>query len=293
MVPLRTSQTRETALSQHGRARVAFTLIELLVVIAIIAILASLILPSLDKAKWKARGLQCMSNHRQLQLAWKMYVDDNKDHLPYASELPWVPSTFSRAWVTGTLDFDPGNRSNWDPNEDIKKSRLWPYCGKSLAIWKCPADRSAVEVAGELKPRVRSMSMNIFLGGWAGTDGNWGPVFSDYKIYMKQNQLVDPGPSRVFVFLDVREDSIDMGNFATDMTGWPTQPQRTGFFDLPASYHHGAGGFSFADGHAELKPWQDARTKPPIVTGAYTTDHFRAPNNADVIWLQERSTRRK
>jgi hypothetical protein len=220
-----------------------------------------------------------------------MYVDDSRDHLPYASELPWVPDTYSRAWVTGTLDFNPANRSNWDPEVDIKKSRLWPYCGENLDIWKCPADRSSLEVEGELKPRVRSMSMNIFLGGWAGTDGGWGRIFSDYKIYLKEGQLADPGPSRVFVFLDVREDSIDMGNFAADMRGWPTEPERTGFFDLPASYHHGAAGFSFADGHSEIKKWQDARTTPPVTPGAYIRDHFLAPGNPDVIWLQERSTR--
>jgi prepilin-type N-terminal cleavage/methylation domain-containing protein len=271
----------------------AFTLIELLVVIAIIGILAALLLPALDKAKWRTRGIQCMSNHRQLQLAWTMYVDDNRDELPYASELPWRQETYSRAWVTGTLDFDPANRSNWDPEVDIKRSRLWPYCGKNLSIWRCPADRSAVEVNGEMKPRVRSMSMNIFLGGWAGTDGGWGRTFSDYKIYMKLNQLADPGPSKIFVFLDVREDSIDMGNFATDMRGWPDQPARTGFFDLPASYHHRAGGFSFADGHAEIKAWQDDRTMPPVTTGAYTRDHFKSPDNPDVIWLQKRSSRLK
>lgn len=274
-----------------GRGRGGFTLIELLVVIAIIAVLAALLLPVLDKAKWKARGIQCMGNHRQLMLAWKMYVDDNRDHLPYASELPWVPDTYSRAWVTGTLDFDPANRSNWDPDVDIKRSRLWPYCGNSLAIWKCPADNSTVEAEGELKPRVRSMSMNIFLGGWAGTDGNWGRIFSDYKIYLKMNELGDPGPAKVFVFLDVREDSIDMGNFATDMRGWPDRPERTGFFDLPASYHHGAGGLSFADGHAEIKPWRDPRTKPPVTPGNYIRDIFTSPNNPDVIWLQERSSR--
>src|ERR1022692_1561080 len=63
----------------------AFTLIELLVVIAIIAILAALLLPALIKSKLKAQGIQCMNNHRQLALAWRMYAEDNNDYLVYAS----------------------------------------------------------------------------------------------------------------------------------------------------------------------------------------------------------------
>jgi hypothetical protein len=130
---------------------------------------------------------------------------------------------------------------------------MWPYCGKNSAIWKCPADSSQVVVNGEAKPRVRSMSMNVYLGGWGGTYGNWelyeGAIWSDFKIYMKQSDLANPGPSKIFVFLDMREDSIDMGNFATRMAGyWPaTQPGLYGFDDLPGSYHHFAGGFSFAE----------------------------------------------
>jgi prepilin-type N-terminal cleavage/methylation domain-containing protein len=270
----------------------AFTLIELLVVIAIIAILAALLLPALDKGKLKAQGIQCMSNHRQLSIAWRMYSDENDDKLLYASELPWIPSSRAEAWVTGTLDFKPTNRSNWDPDEDIKKSPMWPYTGKNLSVWKCPADRSGVTLdTGEFKPRVRSISMNIFLGGWGGTDGNWGPRFSAYKIYKKQTELHDPGPAKVFVFLDMREDSIDMGNFATRMAGWPGDATQYGFYDLPGSYHHLACGFSFADGHSEIHRWRDPRTMPPLVTGGYVEDGFSSPNNPDVAWLQERSTR--
>src|SRR2546421_1224696 len=102
--------------------RRAFTLIELLVVVAIIAILASLLLPSLNKGKLKAWGLHCMSNHRQLSLAWRMYSDDNQERLLYASEDPYRPETAAASWVTGTLDFNPGNASNWDPALSIKKS---------------------------------------------------------------------------------------------------------------------------------------------------------------------------
>ena len=168
---------------------------------------------------------------------------------------------------------------------------MWPYCGNSLAIWKCPADHSSVTVNGEIKPRVRSMSMNVFLNGWGGTDGGWGAPYSTYRIYTKQSELQNPGPSQIFVFLDMREDSIDMGNFATRMAGWPDRPDLYGFFDLPGFYHHFACGFSFADGHSEIRRWRDGRTTPPLVHGGMVDDQFSSPNNPDVSWLQDHSTR--
>jgi len=274
--------------------RNAFTLIELLVVVGIIAILASLILASLNKGKLKAYGLQCMSNHRQLSLAWRMYSDDNSDQLLFASELPWMPETFAGAWITGTLDFDGNKESNWNPALTIGQSPMWPYCGKNYDIWKCPADHSYVTVNGsQKKPRVRSISMNIFLGGWAGTDGNWGSVFSDYKIYKTQPELADPGPSKVFVFLDMREDSIDMGNFATRMAGWPNDSSAYGFYDLPGFYHHRACGFSFADGHSEIRRWLNQDTMRPLVPNGLINDQYSSRDNQDVAWLQDHSTRPK
>ena len=71
-----------------------------------------------------------------------MYSEDNQDRLLYASEDPYNPSTYAGAWVTGTLDFNGANRSNWDPDQDITKSPMWPYCGKNYSIWRCPSDRS-------------------------------------------------------------------------------------------------------------------------------------------------------
>ena len=283
-----------SARSNRGRSYVppcAFTLIELLVVIAIIAILASLLLPALVKGKHKAQGIQCMSNHRQLCLAWRMYSDDNHEQLLFASEDPYHPETGAAAWVTNTLTFDGENPSNWDPDRTIKQSPMWPYCGNNLTIWRCPSDHSYVMVDNVPKPRVRSMSMNVFLGGWGGTDGYWGPPFSDYKIYRNQNELVDPGYSKVFVFLDMREDSIDMGNFGTRMAGWPDNPGAYGFFDLPGFYHHFACGFSFADGHCEIRRWRNSATMPPVVQGGFVFDMFSSPDNQDVAWLQDHATR--
>src|SRR3974390_418874 len=105
------------AVGTRRQAGSGFTLIELLVVIAIIAILAAMLLPALSRGKQKAQGIQCMGNHRQLCLAWRMYTEDNRDMLLYASgaTTAYDPMT----WCSGTLDFNPGNPSNWDPTVDI------------------------------------------------------------------------------------------------------------------------------------------------------------------------------
>ncbi len=271
---------------------IEFTLIELLVVIAIISVLFCMLLPALAHGKLKAYGLQCMSNHRQLTLAWKMYSDDNDDRILYASANPYYPQRDSAVWVLGLMDFNPGNSSNWDVNRDIKKSPLWTYCGQSTAIWKCPADKSSIVVSGRRLPRVRSMSMNFWLGGFGGDDFGLSGA-GVWRMFFSLREMADPGPSRTWVFLDMREDSIDIGNFATDMRGWPDQPTQIGFYDFPASYHDRGGGLSFADGHGELKRWEDERTMPPLVTDGLIPDILASPRNRDVIWLQERSTRRK
>jgi prepilin-type N-terminal cleavage/methylation domain-containing protein/prepilin-type processing-associated H-X9-DG protein len=271
-----------------------FTLIELLVVIAIIAILAALLLPSLTRAKLKAQGIQCMSNNRQMALAWRMYTEDNRDQLPYASGDATTFAYDPAAWVTGGLDFNPANRSNWDINQDITKSPLWPYCANNAGIWKCPADKSVVTVAGVVKPRVRSIAMNIFLGGFHGTEN---PSGANFITYLRYSQLANPGPTKIFVFIDEREDAINWGNFETEMTGYePPNPTLYSLTDLPASYHGQAGGLSFADGHAEIHRWRDGRTMPALVTGGLVfngSSSSSSPRNIDVAWLQDHATRPK
>ena len=270
----------------------AFTLVELLTVIAIIAILASLLLPALSHARAKADGIRCLNNHRQLALAWKMYAEDNHDRLLYASGDD-DPSKDPYVWVTGYMDYDPGNRSNWDVAQDIKKSPLWPYCGGSAAIWKCPADKSTVTVNGKVLPRVRSMSMNLWVGGFGGSVDLDGP---GWRVYLNLGDLVDPGPARTFVLLDEREDMINYGNLFVDMTGFPDAPSQARFnVDYPASYHNRAGGLSFADGHSELKPWLDSRTCPPLRKNVadWAADGITpSPGNPDIAWLQDRCTRK-
>jgi len=310
---------RATDLSPLGRpggqppappvpAPAAFTLIELLVVIAILAILAGLLLPALGRAKQKAQGIICMGNHRQLTQAWMMYVHDNRDGFPAASP-DFDGSSPLAAWMNGYLDFDPANHSNWDVAQDLRQSPLWPYCGAAAGIFKCPADHSTVvpsdgPLAGRRVPRVRSMSMSVWFGGFGGAlQLTSAPGLSSppWRLYLQGSDLSDPGPSLTGLFWDQREDSINAGNFAIDMTGWPDEPGRMQWNgDLPASYHGQAGGLSFADGHSEIKAWKDPRTMPPIRPGlswtAGTVNNAAPPQpsagNPDLRWLQARATRK-
>ena len=276
--------------TSYSRRLSGFTLIELLVVIAIIAILAGMLLPALGKSKAKGQGILCMNNHRQLLLGWTMYAGDNRDSIPFAYADEVNPSTSDGAWVQGILEYEPkptatSRPDNWDP-KFLEQSPLWSYTGKSKGIWKCPADRTyAIDRNKARVPRPRSMSMSIWTGGNKGTDGGWGPK---WNVFTRLGSFNDPGPTMTYVLLDEREDSINDGFFVVVMDGYPNRA-KTSMVDWPAAYHNRAGGFSFADGHAEIRRWTDPRTVPPIGKIAGST----MPNNADIFWMQEHSTRAK
>ena len=162
-------------------------------------------------------------------------------------------------------------------------SQLGAY-STSHEIYKCPADR-ALSRGKSGAPRVRSISMNGYLGD------RGGPYTAGYIQFKKYSQMINPGPSRTWVFVDEREDSINDGWMATDMGSYdPAKPAAHTIVDYPASYHNKACGYSFGDGHSEVHKWTDPRTSPVLKPGQLLTLGVASPNNRDVDWIQERTS---
>jgi prepilin-type N-terminal cleavage/methylation domain-containing protein len=245
--------------------RNGFTLIELLVVIAIIAILMAVLMPALKRSREQGQRAACLSNLKQLQLAWILYADENDDKIvnceagpedSWRGEYgpPWVGQTWAPNW----------NRGQTLPKEDqidgIMAGALWPYT-KNAKLYQCPTG-----YRGELMTYAMMISSN-------GRSVDGSPVF--------KRRMQVPQPAERLVFIDEGLSSPD---------AYATRYNRPTWWDQPMTRHGDGNTFSCADGHTEYHKWTGLETIKQGRDHARTWSGDFAPSTPegleDLQWVQ-------
>lgn len=267
--------------SRSGRRATVggFTLIELLVVIAIIAILAALLLPALNKAKTKATGAACLSNQKQLALAFVMYADDNGDVMsgPYFNGV-FMPG--GGYWAGPTPNLVTGMTVDQGINavrNGFSKGPLWKYCFNGGA-YHCPGDTRFTR---------RTVGNHWAYDSYSKADGMNGQEWLAAANNLTKLSLV-PRPSTAMVFVE-EADSRGYDNGTWAFNPGPTA-DACSWVDTLASFHGNSSTFSFADAHAESHKWLEASSiAAASAAGAGLDNPFywarNRPIDRDINWI--------
>ena len=212
------------------KKRKGFTLVELLVVISIIALLVSILMPSLSKARESAKRTVCLSNFRSMQTVWLLYSMDNEDKIVAANDVQ------DQGWVKNILGFsdpddNPGNAPEEDQIKSIEDGLLFPYA-ETIDIYRCPSAKKQYKRNYSI-----SASMNTKQTPFKG------------KVHIKSSQV--PSPSTYMVFIDEEQPSPHAYRLYYYEAEW---------FDAPPIIHNNGTTLSFVDGHAEYWHWENQDT---------------------------------
>jgi prepilin-type N-terminal cleavage/methylation domain-containing protein/prepilin-type processing-associated H-X9-DG protein len=248
-----------------ANARCAFTLIELLVVIAIIAIIAAMLLPVLSKAKARALTANCLSNMKQLQACYILYVGDYNDYLPWNLTTGGTGTSIAnQSWIAGDAQTDV-NTTN------IQQGKLYEY-NKQVKIYACPANTRMITVSiGFGKtitiPQTRTCSIDYSMGGFSSNPGDALSRNVSFGSYAKGNKVRHPAEKIVFV--DENEYSVGDGCFGL----YPAGSNINMWWNMATSRHDKGCTFSFYDGHVEYYKWHGiAVTTYPKSSSPVTSD---------------------
>ncbi len=242
---------------RHG----AFTLIELLVVIAIIAILAGLLLPALARAKLKATQAACISNQRQLAVAYTMYADDNQEQiLPMADYTSGNIKEYAGGFWGGGggPTFVGPSQSGWitQAQQQLTTANpLFNYAPNS-SVYECP---------GDTRFKKPTLAAGWAYGTYSKTQNTGGESYNNFwgckDTYRRLSDIQDG--SSTFIFIEDSDTDKGLGwNQGTWALNWSMtasggNSQSFTFLDVPAMYHGSLNTFGFADGHAQGHKWTD------------------------------------
>ena len=231
--------------SQRGRA---FTLIELLVVIAVIALLLAILIPVLRSARERAQRTVCMSNIRQLTLAWLAYAADNDSKLvygfPYSSDkeewrrtASWLGKAFWQACRPDVLK---------DPN----KGALWPYI-QDIDVYRCPRGSTGHFATYSILTAARGYPLSGTCLKWTEGTSIGKRVGSTVLYLTRLTDIVSPGAGQRAVFIDTGQvpDSPFYVEYRTPKWVHP-----------PPIHHRDGTTLSMADGHVEYWRWKGRET---------------------------------
>ena len=241
-----------------------------------------MLLPALAKAKTKAQGIQCMNLTRQMTLGSIMYSSDNNDRICQninGVNYKGLGSDLPMGWVRNWENFVPNNAGNYDP-AGILTGLLAPYVANNVNTYKCPADNYMCVKPGQQVPRLRSFSMNAYLGSSA-ADVSYA---NTYQLWTKLGAITRPAD--IFMFVDENPDSINDGF----MLIGPSSAQNW-VNDWPAAYHNGACGFSFSDGHSAIQKWRGPTATYKVKAQGESLNSSPWFGGTEMTWAFEHATR--